>query len=58
MHMCLVDMEKAFDRVPRKVVERATRKKDLLEIMVREVMSLYNGAKGGICIFREIQSKS
>ena len=51
-------MEKAFDKVPRKVVVRATRKKGLLEVMVRAVMSLYDGAKGGICIFREIQSKS
>ena len=29
--MCFVDMEKAFDRVPRKVMEWAMRKKDLPE---------------------------
>ena len=28
LYMCLVDMEKAFDRVPRKVMEWAMRKKD------------------------------
>ena len=43
--MCFVDMEKAFDRVPRKVMEWATSKKGLSEVMVRAVMSLYDGAK-------------
>ena len=43
--MCFVDMEKAFDRVPRKVMEWAMRKKGLSEVTVRAVMSLYNGAK-------------
>ena len=37
-------MEKAFDRVPRKVMEWAMRKKGLSEGMVRAVMSLYDGA--------------
>ena len=39
LYMCFVDMEKAFDRVPRKVMEWAMRKKSL------SVMSLYDGAK-------------
>ena len=43
--MCFVDMEKAFDRVPSKVMEWAMRKKGLSEVMVRAVMSLYDGAK-------------
>ena len=43
--MCLVGMEKAFDRVPRKVMEWAMRRKGVLEVMVRAVMSLYDGAK-------------
>ena len=43
--MCFVDMEKAFDRVPRKVMELAMRKKGLSEVIVRAVMSLYDGAK-------------
>ena len=45
LNMCFVDMEKAFDRVPRKVMEWAMRKKGLLEVMVWAVMSLYDGAK-------------
>ena len=45
LYMCFVDIEKAFDRVPRKVMEWAMRKKGLLEVIVRAVKSLYNGAK-------------
>ena len=43
--MCFVDLEKAFDTVPRKVFELAFRKKEILEVFVRSVMSLYEGAK-------------
>ena len=42
--MCFVDLEKAFDRVPRKVMEWALRKKGLTEVMVQAVMSLHEGA--------------
>ena len=45
LYICFVDMEKAFDRVPRKVMEWAMRKKGLSEVMVRAVMSLYDDAK-------------
>ena len=45
LYMCFVDMEKAFDRVPRKVMEWATRKKGLSEVIVWAVMSLYDGAR-------------
>ena len=45
LYMCFVDMEKAFDRVPRKVMVWAMRKKGLSEVIVRAVMSLYDGAK-------------
>ena len=45
LYMCFVDMEKAFDRVPRKVMEWAMRTKGLSEVMVWAVMSLYDGAK-------------
>ena len=37
--MSFVDIEKAFDRVPRKMMEWAMRKKGLLEVIVSEVMS-------------------
>ena len=43
--MCVVNIEKAFDRVAQKVMELAIRKKDLAEVIVRAVMSLYRGAK-------------
>ena len=34
-----------FDRVPRKVLEWAMRKKGIPEVLVRSMMSLYGGAK-------------
>ena len=43
--MCFVDMEKASDRVPRNMIKWAMRKKGLLELMVRAVISLCDGAK-------------
>ena len=42
--MCFVDLKKALDRVPRKIMERAMRKKKVPEV-VKAVMNLYNGAK-------------
>ena len=45
MYMCFVDMEKAFDRVPRKVIEWAMGEKGLSEVIVRAVMSFYDGTK-------------
>ena len=45
MYMCFVDLEKAFGRVPKKVMEWAMRKKRLPEILVKAVMSLYEGAE-------------
>ena len=34
LHMCFVDLEKAFDRAPRKVMEWTLRKKGLAEVLV------------------------
>jgi len=45
MYMCFVDLEKAFGRVTRRVMEWAIRKKGLPEIMVKAGMSLYEGVK-------------
>ena len=39
--LIFVDLEKAYDRVPRKVLEWALRKKGIPEVMVKSVMSLY-----------------
>ena len=44
-YMCFVDLEKAFDHVPRKVIEWALRKKGVNERLVGAVMQLYEGAK-------------
>ena len=44
LYMCFVDLEKTFDRVPRTVMEWAMRKKEIPDILVRSVMSLYDGA--------------
>ena len=35
LYMCFVDLEKAFDRVPRKVMEWTLRKKSLSEVLVQ-----------------------
>ena len=43
--MCFVDMEKAFDRVPRKVMEWAMRKKGLSKVIVPVVISQCDGAR-------------
>ena len=43
--MCFLDLENAFDRVPRKVVEWTMRMKGIPAELVRAVMSLYKGAK-------------
>ena len=43
--MCFVDLEKAFDRVLRKVAKWALRKKGLSEVLVQAVMSLYEGLR-------------
>ena len=40
-----VDLEKAFDRVPRKVVEWAMRKLGIEEWLVRAVMAIYKHAR-------------
>ena len=45
LYMCFVDLKKAFDRVPKKVMEWALRKKGLVEMLVQAVMSLYEGSK-------------
>ena len=45
--MCFVDLEKAFSRVPRKVLELSLRKKGI-PVLVRLVMSLYEGARSRV----------
>ena len=45
IYMCFVDLEKAFDRVARKVLEWTMRKKGIPEVLVLSVISLHEGAK-------------
>ena len=40
MYMCFADLEKGFDKVPRRGMEWAMRKKGLPEILVKAMMSL------------------
>ena len=44
LYLGFVDLEKAFDRVPREVVRWALRKRGVEEWLVRAVMMLYTGA--------------
>ena len=55
--MCFVDLEKAFDRVPMKVMEWTLRKKRLHEMLVIAVMSLYEGAKTKVRVGTELSEE-
>ena len=55
--MCFVDIEKAFDRVSRKVMEWAMRKKGLPEAIVRAVINLYDGAKTKVRVESEFSEE-
>ena len=55
--MCFVDLEKGFGRVPRKVLEWAMRKKGISEVVVRSVMSLYDGVKTRVRVDSELSEK-
>ena len=55
--MYCVDLEKAFDRVPRKVLEWALRKKEIPDVLVRSVMSLFEGAKTRVRVDSELSEE-
>ena len=54
LYLCFVDLDKAFDRVPRKVLQWAMRKKEIPEVLVRSVMSLYKGAMTRVRVYFEL----
>ena len=45
LYMCFVDLEKTFDRVPKRVMQQEPKKRGIPEIFVKEVMSLYEDSK-------------
>ena len=57
LYMCFVDLEMAFDRLPRRVLEWAMRKRGIPEAMVRAVMSLYEGAKTRVRVGLELSEE-
>ena len=52
--MCFVDLEKAVDSVPIKVLEWAMRKKGIHEGLVRSVLGLYEGVKTRVRVDSEL----
>ena len=52
-----VNIEKAFHRVPRKMMEWVMRKKGLPEVIVRVVMSLYHRAKMKVHVGSELSQE-
>ena len=54
LYMVLVNVEKAFKRAPRKVLESAMRKKGTSDVMVRSAMSLNEGAKVRVRVDSEL----
>ena len=57
LQMCFVDLEKAFDRVPRKVLEWALRKKTIPEGIIRSVMSLFEQRKTRVRVDSELEGE-
>ena len=58
MYYCFVDLEKAFDRAPRKVIESALRKKGVEEKLVQTVIRLYEGARTRVRVDSEVSEPS
>ena len=50
LYMAFVDLEKAFDRVPRKVIWWALRKLGVEEWIVRLVQGMYANARSPVCV--------
>ena len=57
LHSCFVDIEKTFDRVPKKVFEWAKRKKILPKVTESAVMSIYNRVKIKIRVGSELSKE-
>ena len=55
--MCFVELEKAFDRVPRKVMDWAMRKKGIADLVRLEVY-VHSGAKTRVRVDFELLDES
>ena len=55
--MCFVKIENAFDRVPEKVLKWAMRKKGIPEVLVKSVISCYEGAKTRVRVDSELSEE-
>ena len=50
LHWIFVDLEKAFDRVPRQVIVEALRHQAVPEMLINAVMATYTGAKTSVIV--------
>ena len=57
LFMCFVDLHKAFNGVPKKVLELAMREKGIPDVLVRSVMSLYEGTKTRVRVNSELSDE-
>ena len=57
MYIYFIDLEKALDRVLRKVLEWAMRKTQISEVSVSSVMSLYEGEKTRVRVDSELSDE-
>ena len=56
MFLIFVDLEKAFDRVPREVIRFALRRKVVPKCLVDGVISLYKGCKTAVSVDGKLSS--
>ena len=55
--MCFVDLEKAFDRLPRKALDWVLLLKKGIQVLVRSVMSLYERTEMGVRVDYELSGE-
>ena len=58
LYMCIVDLEKYLNRVRRRVLEWAMKKKGMPEVFVIPVISLCEGAKTRVSVNSELSEEA